>query len=179
MPAVLLGLAGSAHESTTWEKIECPSSGCENPMSHKDVKTHAPEDVFARFDELSMRSTLSAETNFRYCMAEGCVSGQIHDEGVEANIFNCGACGFRVCTVHNMPSMPARLVSNMTSAKNLERKPVVAPSAAKKQRVWQRFNAVLSFVLDAARRFRRPLDATTCHVSLLGLTVLLRLLMLM
>jgi hypothetical protein len=36
-------------------------------------------------------------------MAEGCSSGQIHDEGVEANIFRCVACGFRVYTVHNIP----------------------------------------------------------------------------
>jgi hypothetical protein len=64
---------------------------------------HAPDNVFARFDDLSIRSMLSAEANFRYCMAEGCISGQIHDEGVDANIFSCGACGFRVCTVHDVP----------------------------------------------------------------------------
>jgi hypothetical protein len=36
-------------------------------------------------------------------MAEGCSSGQIHASGVEANIFKCVACGFRVCTVHDIP----------------------------------------------------------------------------
>jgi hypothetical protein len=36
-------------------------------------------------------------------MAEGCSSGKIHDSGIEANIFKCAACGFRVCTVHDIP----------------------------------------------------------------------------
>lgn len=48
-----------------------------------------------------MRNFLSADPHFRYCLAEGCESGQIHDEGTDANIFCCGTCGFRVCTVHD------------------------------------------------------------------------------
>jgi hypothetical protein len=34
--------------STSWQQITCPSSGCNNPITHDDVKTHAPQDVFTR-----------------------------------------------------------------------------------------------------------------------------------
>jgi E3 ubiquitin-protein ligase RNF14 len=59
----------------------------------------------ARFDELSMRSFLSADANFLYCLAEGCPSGQIHDTGAEGPIFRCAACGYRMCTAHD-PVIP-------------------------------------------------------------------------
>jgi hypothetical protein len=36
-------------DSTVWEKIECPSSGCKKLLTHEDVKVHAPEDVFGRY----------------------------------------------------------------------------------------------------------------------------------
>jgi len=49
-----------------------------------------------------MRAFLSNDASFRYCLAEGCKSGQVHDSGAEGNIFRCGACGFRVCTIHDM-----------------------------------------------------------------------------
>jgi hypothetical protein len=34
--------------STSWEQITCPSNGCKNPITHDDVKTHTPQDVFTR-----------------------------------------------------------------------------------------------------------------------------------
>jgi hypothetical protein len=52
-----------------------------------------------------MRSLLGAETNFQYCLAERCISSQIHDTGVEGPIFRCAACGCRMCTAHD-PVIP-------------------------------------------------------------------------
>jgi hypothetical protein len=52
-----------------------------------------------------MRSLLSGEANFVYCQVEGCISGQIHDTGVEGPIFRCAACSFRMCTAHD-PVIP-------------------------------------------------------------------------
>ncbi|KAF1835131.1 hypothetical protein BDW02DRAFT_496646, partial [Decorospora gaudefroyi] len=87
-------------ENTTWSSIVCPASTCTNPITHNDVQKYAPAATFTRFDELSIRSYLSADTNFLYCLAAGCTSGQIHDTGVEGPIFRCVACGFRMCTAH-------------------------------------------------------------------------------
>ncbi|CAG5166511.1 uncharacterized protein ALTATR162_LOCUS6935 [Alternaria atra] len=85
--------------------VMCPSSRCSHAVTHEDVRRHAPQDVFTRFDELSMRTFLNAETNFVYCLTEGCQSGQIHDTGVEGPIFRCAACGYRMCTAHD-PVIP-------------------------------------------------------------------------
>lgn len=87
------------------ENITCPSSGCPTLITHGDVQEHAPLDVFTLFDELSMRTLLSADENFLYCLAEGCSSGQVHDTGVEGPIFRCAACGSRMCTAHT-PVIP-------------------------------------------------------------------------
>jgi hypothetical protein len=143
-------------DSTVWEKIEFPSSDCKNLVTHEDVKAHAPEDVFARyvfhrpstislvltlyrFDNLSIRNFLSVHLDFRYCMAEGCPSGQIHDDGVEANIFRCVACGFRVCTVHDVP-----FHENMTCADyetRIRREEKTKRKEAKKRRMRRRQEA--------------------------------------
>ncbi|XPT01690.1 hypothetical protein M3J09_010820 [Ascochyta lentis] len=64
---------------------------------------HGSNDLFARFDGLSMRVFLSNDPDFRYCLAEACTSGQIHVTGSEGNIFRCNACDFHVCTVHDVP----------------------------------------------------------------------------
>ena len=86
-------------------KVVCPSSDCEVVITHQDVQTYAPSEVFARFDELSIRSFLSADADFLYCLASGCTSGQIHHTGVEGPIFRCAACGYRMCTAHT-PVVP-------------------------------------------------------------------------
>jgi len=40
-------------DSTTWERIACPASGCGSQITHDDVKTYAPADVFARSNLLN------------------------------------------------------------------------------------------------------------------------------
>ncbi|OAL44431.1 hypothetical protein IQ07DRAFT_473653, partial [Pyrenochaeta sp. DS3sAY3a] len=90
-------------DTTAWDRIVCPSAGCKTEITHDDVKKFASQEQFTRFDDLAMRSFLSAESNFRYCLAEGCNSGQVHDgDAAQGNIFRCVACGFRACTVHNV-----------------------------------------------------------------------------
>ena len=87
------------------ESITCPSSNCATALTHQDVREHAPPNIFTRFDELSVRSLLSADEKFLYCLAEGCPSGQVHDTGIEGPIFRCAGCGFRMCTAH-IPIIP-------------------------------------------------------------------------
>jgi hypothetical protein len=59
-------------------------------------------DSLCRFDDLSTRAFLSADSTFRYCLSPTCSSGQVHDSSNDGNIFRCGTCGFLVCTTHNM-----------------------------------------------------------------------------
>ncbi|KAH6625336.1 hypothetical protein C7974DRAFT_434463 [Boeremia exigua] len=90
-------------EYKSWERLECPVAGCNNTVTHDDVKRLAPDDVFARFDELSIRNILSNDPDFRYCQAEGCSSGQVHDTGTEGYIFRCAECNHRMCTICEVP----------------------------------------------------------------------------
>ncbi|KAI8943264.1 hypothetical protein NX059_001284 [Plenodomus lindquistii] len=99
----LLAWLDTQMASTTWDQVRCPSSGCKNPITYEDVQKYAPADVYERFDELSMRSYLSSEPNFTYCLAPTCTSGQIHDTGTAGPIFRCAACKFRMCTAHTPP----------------------------------------------------------------------------
>jgi hypothetical protein len=87
-------------------------------ISHDVVREQASAEVFARyvrqivphrwltgtsFDRLSLASALADLPDFRYCLAPGCDSGQIHDdEDDESNIFRCNECGYRYCTSHNI-----------------------------------------------------------------------------
>ncbi|KAF2636008.1 hypothetical protein P280DRAFT_510790, partial [Massarina eburnea CBS 473.64] len=81
-------------DNTTWNEIPCITSGCDNRVTHEDVR---------KFDELSIRNILSNDASFRYCIADGCTFGQIHDSDNDGNIFRCGACGFRACVTHDVP----------------------------------------------------------------------------
>ncbi|KAF1955577.1 hypothetical protein CC80DRAFT_369270, partial [Byssothecium circinans] len=88
---------------TVWDQIACPTNGCEHLLTHDDVKKYASTEFYDRFDEASIQSMLNKDAEFRYCMAEGCSYGHMHDSSAEGNIFRCNACGFRVCAIHNVP----------------------------------------------------------------------------
>ena len=85
-----------------------------------------------RFDDLSVRSFLNTDPNYRSCRAEGCNYGQIHDAGLEGNIFRCGACGFRICTVHDVP-----FHTNETCDQYTERMEKVASDRVEAERIKQ------------------------------------------
>ena len=50
-----------------------------------------------------MRSFLSNDPDFQYCLAQGCSSGHIHDTSTEGYIFRCTSCGFRMCVSCKVP----------------------------------------------------------------------------
>ena len=52
----------------------------------------------ARYDDLSTRNLLSADSEFLYCQSPGCSSGQMHDASTEGYIFRCTECGYGHCT---------------------------------------------------------------------------------
>jgi E3 ubiquitin-protein ligase RNF14 len=54
-----------------------------------------------RYDALTARAHLSADKDFRWCIAQGCGSGQIHTTGTDGPIFRCvnPKCGFQFCVI--------------------------------------------------------------------------------
>ncbi|KAF1992720.1 hypothetical protein P154DRAFT_596343 [Amniculicola lignicola CBS 123094] len=82
-----------------WEKIQCPQTGCDNVLEHKDVQKYASKEVYDRFDELVTRNIMNADPDFSWCRG-GCGAGQIHTTGEAGNSFRCAQCGFRMCVIH-------------------------------------------------------------------------------
>ncbi|OCK77983.1 hypothetical protein K432DRAFT_302984 [Lepidopterella palustris CBS 459.81] len=87
-------------DSKGWKDMKCPEAGCKVLLTHADVQEYAASEVYTKFDGLSAREALNDDPNFKWCRGPKCKSGQIHENGVDGNIFRCVACGFRVCVVH-------------------------------------------------------------------------------
>lgn len=83
-----------------WQEVKCPGQSCRVNLTYEDIKTYASKDIFERYDAIQARNALSADPNFRWCRAEGCTSGQIHDPEELGNVFDCVECHERLCTVH-------------------------------------------------------------------------------
>lgn len=89
------------------QKIRCPSH-CTGLITYQDIQKYTSAEVFNHYNELSLRSFLSTQEDFIYCITPGCSSGQIHDTatlGERGPIFRCVGCGYRMCTAHT-PVIP-------------------------------------------------------------------------
>lgn len=51
-----VGWLESQLDSTCWEKVQCPSNGCDQPITHGDVKKHASAELFTRYSEAMSRT---------------------------------------------------------------------------------------------------------------------------
>jgi hypothetical protein len=62
--------------------IACPDSTCTFTLSRPDVKEWAADNVFARWDMLSLRDMMRHDQGlFVWCQNPNCYSGQLHPEG--------------------------------------------------------------------------------------------------
>ena len=68
----LLGRAGC-------DRLACPSPDCGHVYSHAEVRLLTSPATFARYDKLRLLGVLASMPNFRWCLREGCSSGQIYD----------------------------------------------------------------------------------------------------
>ncbi|KAF2741249.1 hypothetical protein EJ04DRAFT_242 [Polyplosphaeria fusca] len=90
----------SEFTSKMWDQINCPE--CSVRLEHEDMRVFAPPDIFRRYDRLSTRAALEAIPGFRWCIAKGCKSGQVHDEGQATPRFRCTSCRASHCVVHQV-----------------------------------------------------------------------------
>jgi hypothetical protein len=73
-----------------WQEVKCPGTTCRINLKYEEIKAYATKEVFERYDALKAR----------WCRAQGCTSGQIHDAREVGNVFTCVECRARHCTVH-------------------------------------------------------------------------------
>ncbi|PSN63182.1 hypothetical protein BS50DRAFT_501331 [Corynespora cassiicola Philippines] len=89
----------SEFKSRVWDQLNCPE--CSSKMQHDDVKEFASSEVFRKYDALSTKVALEAIPGFRWCIAKGCKSGQVH-EGELTPKFKCVACKASHCAIHGV-----------------------------------------------------------------------------
>lgn len=92
---------GSSFQTKLWDQITCPECGVR--LGHADVRVCASSAIFQRYDELATRAALESIQGFRWCIAKGCKSGQVHEQGTAMPRFTCLACNASHCVVHGVP----------------------------------------------------------------------------
>ncbi|PVG04571.1 hypothetical protein CPB86DRAFT_720794 [Serendipita vermifera] len=83
--------------------VACPDSTCSLALSRQDVKQWAADNVFARWDMLTLRDMMRHDQGlFVWCQNPNCYSGQLHAEGESQPIVTCLRCSRRTCFTHNV-----------------------------------------------------------------------------
>ncbi|CAG8538978.1 2300_t:CDS:2 [Ambispora gerdemannii] len=84
-------------------EIRCPDENCRNVITEEGINRFSDEQVFKRYQKLSLVSALSQMSDFRWCSNPQCDSGQIHYEGDAAPIMTCQSCSQKSCVIHSRP----------------------------------------------------------------------------
>jgi hypothetical protein len=115
----------SEFTTNMWDTVHCPI--CPALLEHEDMREFAPSHIFQRqatslptlalcskaippfhstnhlpnrYNTLYTNAILESTVNFRWCIARGCKSGQVHD-ATEAR-FRCAACHTSHCVKHGV-----------------------------------------------------------------------------
>ncbi|KAH6650219.1 hypothetical protein F5144DRAFT_555621 [Chaetomium tenue] len=89
----------SSIERGAWDRLQCPD--CPESLDWRDVKRHASEGAFNRYDTLVTRAALTKEPTFHFCLSPACGSGQMYEENCPR--FECVSCQASSCLHHNLP----------------------------------------------------------------------------
>ncbi|EXL98294.1 hypothetical protein NOF04DRAFT_6704 [Fusarium oxysporum II5] len=81
--------------------LTCPSSDCGRRLEYDEVKLYARQETFSKYDKYLTLEALSNLPSFRWCLAENCSYGQIHDL-IESNHVSCEECGYEMCFEHQI-----------------------------------------------------------------------------
>ncbi|KAK3300893.1 uncharacterized protein B0H64DRAFT_26255 [Chaetomium fimeti] len=88
----------SSIERGAWDRLHCPD--CPEVLSWQDVKRHAPEGTFNRYDTLVTRATLTKDPTFHFCLSPACGSGQMYEAACPR--FECISCQASSCLHHRV-----------------------------------------------------------------------------
>ncbi|RTE68330.1 hypothetical protein BHE90_017291 [Fusarium euwallaceae] len=81
--------------------LTCPSLGCGRRLEYEEVRLYASDEAFFKYDEYLKMEALNQIPSFRWCLAEHCSSGQIHDLIFDSHVA-CGDCGYQMCFYHQV-----------------------------------------------------------------------------
>ncbi|KXJ87494.1 hypothetical protein Micbo1qcDRAFT_22257 [Microdochium bolleyi] len=84
--------------------LSCMMPDCERRLTYEEVKFFASKATFEKYDRYLLLNRISSDPNFRWCLREGCRSGQIVPDAAVHNLpegyYNCDGCGFEMCSSH-------------------------------------------------------------------------------
>ncbi|CAD0084675.1 unnamed protein product [Aureobasidium vineae] len=84
-------------DSKNWEDVACPE--CPVKLTYQEFENMAAPEDFAKCERASIRATLAADPDFKFCFSSTCDSGQLHPSGASEPIFSCQACRHKHCVV--------------------------------------------------------------------------------
>ena len=107
-------------KSNSWNNVPCPYSSCERMLESSVVRKYLKGQLLEKYnsskDQPLFRKLISQSynnyvekleirnlPNFRWCLNTECVSGQVHNEGVENLRVICRACQSESCFLHQIP----------------------------------------------------------------------------
>ncbi|KIW01300.1 uncharacterized protein PV09_07338 [Verruconis gallopava] len=105
----------SSHLSTQLEqhgrhgcdRLTCPKA-CGRTLSTEEVLLFASPDTRQKFNHYIFLNYISSQPNFRWCLRDGCESGQLYDIDDETGeihdpLIVCENCAFAMCFTHQLP----------------------------------------------------------------------------
>ncbi|KIW01120.1 uncharacterized protein PV09_07407 [Verruconis gallopava] len=84
-------------EARGFAQLKCLE--CNAVLNADDVRTIASQEIFQRFDELSLRHALHDMPEFFFCLNPKCKSGQLHYGGAK---LECHVCKNQICANHGV-----------------------------------------------------------------------------
>ena len=115
------------------QEIRCPITTCNHIYSHGEIRKVAQEKTFQRYDHLLTMKILASMKEFRWCKAEGCGYGQVHDAGEAYPIVKCHKCKAKSCYVHEVPWHDNTTCKDFDKQQALRKKSEVATATYKKR----------------------------------------------
>lgn len=83
-------------KSKSFDQISCAQ--CKNILGQSQIRELATPAVYQKYLDSEFKTTLAEDADFRFCIANGCQSGQVHEGG---NIFTCVSCKSKACVTCN------------------------------------------------------------------------------
>ena len=83
-------------ETRSWNEITCPVVGCDAVFQYEDIKRHASEQIFDRYDNFLLSQALAGAPDYRVCRRDGCQSGGLYSPLTDSFI-TCATCEKQTC----------------------------------------------------------------------------------
>ncbi|RAL65708.1 hypothetical protein DID88_005376 [Monilinia fructigena] len=90
-------------ETSPWDKIRCPFSGCEHILKPAMIRKYLQGELLENYSNYIATFKIRNLRNFRWCLNLKCGTSQVHSEGRKNLRVICHACKSESCFLHQIP----------------------------------------------------------------------------